>query len=481
MTGFISVPILTRLFLPAEYGVYALAAGAIDFLYTLAFSGLGAGVVRFYPAYRVRSALSTFYVTLGMSVGFTITLVSVVCLLGLANLQRYLEPSLSALLTLSIFVFVAQAPYAILMNLLRAQERSKLFTIVELLTSYVSIGLGLLLVMQFGFRMDGLLWGALLAYAVVLPFLFFSTTRGVPMHIADFQRQDAVLMWQYAWPLLLGNLAMWGLRLSDRYLIGFFGSASDVGLYSVAYNLSSKSIDILVTLFLLSMGPIVMNTWETHGRNATEDLLTMITRTFVIVCLPAAAGLTILASPFAYLFTTEAYHDGFRIIGYVAFSGFAYGLSRIAGQGLLIGKETLRYAFCQIAAVLVNIGLNLVLVPRFGFVAAGITTLIGYVVMLALLVGSSQNYLTWHFPWRTLRNSSIATTLMGIGIWASYSFSGDFGGLHVEYLLFSMAFAVGVYFLVLWQLGEAHDEERDAVGRLWTGAVAHVRAVTSRS
>jgi O-antigen/teichoic acid export membrane protein len=480
LTAFVSSPVLTRLFLPAEYGTYALAAGFVDFLYALTSSGFGSGVVRFFPAYKAKSAQGVFFATLGMSWGLVISLAFGVSLLAIFLLKGFLPPALYPLLIVSTIVFVLQAGYTLLMNVVRAQDRSGLYTTVELLTNYGGLGLGLMLVLFLGLRVEGLLWGTFLALALAIPCLLFSTTRGVHIGVEHFRFPDALQMWQYAWPLTLGNMAMWGLRLSDRYIIGIFRPASEVGLYSVAYNLSGKSIDLLVALFLLSMGPMVMNIWESRGRAATEETLAMITRLFVVLCLPAAAGLTVLAFPFVSLLTAEAYHEGYRIVGYVAFSGFAWGLAQIAGRGLLISKQTRRFAAYQIAAATVNVGLNVVLVPRFGFVVAGITTLIGYLVLLTLLAFSSKTCLVWRFPWRTARNSVAASICMCFATWEIYSLSGSLLELHLGYLILSLAVAILLYFGLLWALGEASEEERTAVGRIWSRALAQFRPAGSK-
>lgn len=467
LTGFITAPILTRLFLPAEYGNWALATGVSGFLFALACSGFGAGAIRFFPAYKAKSELGVFFAILSGSVGMVIAAVGMVSFSALFLLRGHLPAALYPLLLISILVFIVEAMFTVLMQVVRAQERSGLYTVFELLARYGGLGLGLVLVVVFGFRVEGLLWGTFLALALALPFLLFLTTRGVSIHPQHFRPQDGLQMWRYAWPLTLGNIAMWGLRLSDRYIISFFRPASEVGLYSVAYNISDKSIDMLVALLLLSMGPMVMNTWESQGREATEKTLAMITRLFLILCLPAAAGLSLLAFPFVALFTAEAYHEGYRIVGYIAFSSFAWGLSRVAGIGILIKKETRQIAINQIVAALANLCLNLVVVPRFGFVAAGITTLIGYIVLFGLQAYTSRLYLTWQFPFRTLQNVVVATACMGLVVWGVYAVAGYRGDLHWGYLFLSIVMAALVYFASLLLLGEANEEERAVVKRLW--------------
>ncbi len=172
----------------------------------------------------------------------------------------------------------------------------------------------------------------------------------------------------------------------------------------MSYNISAKSIELLVALFLLSVSPLVYSTWESEGREATEKTLTMVTRVYLILCLPAAVGLSVLAFPFVALLTAPDYYEGSRIVGFVAFSSFAWGLSNIAMMGIAIKKQARRLGANQIVAASTHIGLQLLLVPRFGYVAAAISTLIGYTVLLVLQTLASRPHLTWRFPFSTLRN-----------------------------------------------------------------------------
>jgi O-antigen/teichoic acid export membrane protein len=458
LTGFITAPILTRLLLPAEYGNWALAAGVYEFLFALSCSGLASVPVRFFPAYRAKSELGVFFVTLSISLVMLIAITSTVGFLAIFTLERYLTPALFPLLIISVLIFMVQAMYTVFLAVVQAQQRSRVYSFFELLTRYGGLGLGLLLVIVFGFRVEGLLWGECLMLALVFPFLLFLTMKGVSLRPRHFRPSVAFEMWHYAWPLALGNMAMWGLRLSDRYIISFFRSESEVGLYSVAYSISGKSIDMLVAL---------LSAWENQGREATEKTLAMMTRFFLTLCLPAAAGLSLMARPFVALLTDEAYHEGYRIVGYVAFSSFAWGLFMIANMGSLIKKDTRRIAINQGVAASVNLGLNLVLVPRFGFVAAGITTLVGYAVLLALQAHASRPHLTWLFPFKTLRNVVIATTGMGLAVFAVNAMPGNWDGPHLGYLFLSIVVGVLVYFILLLLLGEASEGERTAAKRFW--------------
>ena len=212
LTAFITTPILTRLFPPAEYGYWALALSVSSFLVALAVSGFGSAVIRFYPVYKAKSTLDVFFATLSVSIGAVITVVAGVSFLTLFLLKEFLPSALVQLLPLVILIFVAQSIFSVFIAVMRAQGRSGSFTCFQLFTNYGGLGIGLLLVVVWGFRVDGLLWGTFLTLVLALPFLIFLATKGVGIHPQHFHLPDALQIWHYAWPLTLGNVAMWGLR-----------------------------------------------------------------------------------------------------------------------------------------------------------------------------------------------------------------------------------------------------------------------------
>lgn len=475
LTGFISLPILTRLFTPTEYGNWALVTGISDLLFAFAISGLGSIPVRHLPAYEARSELRTFFATLGVCIGGVVLAVGALSFVALLLMEANLDPNLYHLLLVSILIFMAQSIFAACLEIVRSQERSSLFTAFELINRYGSLGLGLFLVVVFGLRIEGLLWGTTLILALAILPLLLLTTRGISIHLRDFRWADARRMLRYAAPLSVGNFAMWGLRLSDRYIIGHFWSSREVGLYSVAYNLSDKSINMLVMVFVLSMFPVVMNTWERNGRRACEDAMRMITRVYTLVCLPAVVGISLLAHPLLSLFTTGPFVEGYRVVPYVAGSAFLYGLWLFAIVGSLVGQETGRIAIGQIAAALISIGLNLTLIPTFGFVAAGGTSVLGFVFLLLIQTSFSRRHITWRFPLRSLRNSSIAVLCMGLAVWATRLLLAGSTTQPVLLLVVSVLGGIPVYLICVILLGEADERERTVMKRAFDSLVRHAR------
>lgn len=467
ITAFITTPILTRMLLPDEFGYWALASSISSFLVAIAASGLGSAVVRYYPAYKSKDELDSFWATMGLSVNALIALVAIVGFVVLFFFKGILPPVLEPYLPIVILIYVTDSLFTVLLSAIRVQHRSGSYTTFRLLVKYGGLGIGIALVYFGGFRVEGLLLGTFAINLILLPPLAYLATDGKGIHPKRFLFADALQMMQYAWPLTLANVAMWGLRVSDLFIIRLFGLDREVGLYSVSYDLSAKSIELLVMLFLLSVSPFVMNTWENEGQTATENALSMMTRVYLILCLPAAVGLSVLAFPFVSLLTAPEYHEGASITGFIVFSSFLWGLAQISMMGTQVKKDTLRLGVNTVVAALTHIVLQLLLVPQFGYRASAISTLVGYSVLLLLNVQALRRHFKWKFPYRTLINVGIASIAMGFFAWWIYTLTESSGvGPSFIHLLLSIFAAVLFYFGCVWVIGEIKPEEKASIWRI---------------
>jgi len=134
---------------------------------------------------------------------------------------------------------------------------------------------------------------------------------------------------------------------------------------------------------------------------------------------------------------------------------------------MAIKKQAGRLGANQIIAVLVHICLQLLFVPRYGYIAAAVSTLFGYTTLLILHTLGSRPHLTWRVPLITLRNVLVATLAMGLTAWGIYSISNNGGDISPIFLVLSIFLAMVVYAVFLWILGEFSTDEKRTILRVW--------------
>ena len=118
---------------------------------------------------------------------------------------------------------------------------------------------------------------------------------GVRIRFGRTDLKMAKTMFLYGLPLMVGNLAAWVLSLSDRYVLGLLRGTSEVGLYSLSYNIADKSIMLLATLFLMAEPAIGVRIWENQGEQDSQRFVANVARLYLLLGIPAAVGLSVVS------------------------------------------------------------------------------------------------------------------------------------------------------------------------------------------
>lgn len=459
IVGFIGIPIITRLFVPADYGNYSLVMAAVAIL-TILSSWLPVSIVRFYPVYERDKNLDIFYRNIINLTFISILVVSLIFLIFLLSIKSHLSSKLCLLMYVGIGVFIVTSLFEVFQEFLRIKRQVGWYSRFAVWRSIGSLGIGLLLIFFLKRGIEGLLWGAILCVVIMLPLLWRKVKKGVfALHVKidSFSTKE---MAKYGYPIVVGNLAAWILSLSDRYILEVFRGAKEVGIYSASYNIADRSIMLLASLFMLASTPILIHIWEKEGKSRSREFLNKITRYYLIVCVPAVVGLSVLSKPIIKIMTGEQYTEGYKIIPFVALGVLFLGLQKRFNDGLLLYKKTNFIAFAVILSGLLNLGLNLLFIPRYGYFAAAITTLISYAFLLFLMIILSRRLFVWQFPFKSLVKVICASTIVGIVV---HYVGSSLTSSALMNLIFSVFLGALIYFVLLFLFREFQPKENEAI------------------
>ena len=459
--GIAALPIITRLFPPADYGSYVLVIATVSILSALA-GWVNMSVVRFYPAYERDEKIPEF-IDLTIKLTFlSILVIPAAFLCIFFPLRTYISRNLYYLMSIGIFVFILTSLFSVLLGFLRIKRQIKWYSCFFVCKSITALVFGVLLIIFFHLGVEGLLWGTVLSAGLALPLLWkiavgksctHMTSRGVHL-------QPTIEMAKYSFPLVVGNLAAWILGLSDRYVLQFFRGVQEVGIYSISYQISQNSIMLFISLFALAFNPLIVISWEKEGKESSQKFLTQGTRYFLLLCIPAIVGISVLRSPILNVLSTPNYYEGAKIIPLVVLGVFFLGLMQRFGAGLSLYKKTYLSMFCIITSGLLNLGLNFLLIPKYGYMAAAFTTLISYAFLLFLMIVVSRRFFVWEFPFKSLAKAMCASSVMGIVV---CQIGNSLTSSTLLNLILGIVVGVIVYSLMLFLLREFKPSEIQAL------------------
>ncbi len=401
LSGLISYPILTRVLEPADYGLMGLVSSVL--LGAVAFGKLGIqnSLIRFFAEAKREGRLATLaktYITTGLAAAGVAALVLSAGAWTLGELGA-IGDRLAFVLVLTSPLALIRTQHSLAVNFLRADERSRTWSTVDVVHRYACLAFGLLGALYVIGGVEGFFTGLVTAESLMLVVAMIAARKVVPLAVGMPDRKLLTAAVSFGLPLLFFELTNIVLAFGDRVLILEMLGEAPLGHYTAAYNLSDTLQKFILLPISLAVQPMYMRLWAEQGREATQAFLSKAGAFFVLVATPAIFGVIAVREPLLILLAGKAYADGVDVIP-LAFGGYVlYGSYAVFGAGLFIHKQTLRLAIATAVACVANLGLNLLLIPKYGILGAAIATAISYVGLMVVLTIMSFRTLRFSLPW----------------------------------------------------------------------------------
>jgi O-antigen/teichoic acid export membrane protein len=158
---------------------------------------------------------------------------------------------------------------------------------------------------------------------------------------------------------------------------------------------------------------------ERGGREALRHTALEQGSTLILIGLPAAVGLSLVARPLAELMIGPDLRTAAALVTpWIAASAFMSGLiAYYFGFGFTLGKKTGLLLVTMAIPAVSNIGLNLVLIPRMGVTGAAVATAVSFAIGLAACLLISRRAIALPIPWEALIRCGVASAGMALVVW----------------------------------------------------------------
>lgn len=296
-----------------------------------------------------------------------------------------------------------------LLTIFRLEERARAFFVTTMLNVLAAIGLTIVLVVGAGEGARGLLLGSYLSGAAVVLALLFVHRRRLSLWI---DRALLRRLLRFGLPTMPAELSLYMLNFVDRIIIVRTIGVAEVGLYSLAVKVA-QGVNVLVRGFQLAWPPLAYSIRDDdEARRAYAAVVTW----FAAACAFVVVGIWLLSRWIVRTLAAPKFFDAFEAIGPIAAGVTLYALYMVL---VVILGRTGRTEFnfpATAAALVVNVVLNLILVPPLGIVGAGIALVASYLVVLALMYGFTQRLFPVPYEWaRLIRVVAVSAILVAAG------------------------------------------------------------------
>ena len=279
-----------------------------------------------------------------------------------------------------------------LMTIIRLLEKPFYFLIVSFINVAASLYLNIYLIMILNMGFNGALLSlvgvSLIQLLILSPLILFNV---------KFQQFDYGLlkkMVNFSIPFLPASVFFIMIEMADRLMLGWLSSVENVGLYGAGYKLGAVVL-LVVRAFNLNWQPFYL---KNENVNRTDQFENIGTR-FVVILIFIA---TIVSMLWSLLFKIninnvfligQEFWGGGVVIPIIAFSYVIYGVFILQMPSIYLkNKQNWVPCFWGLGFV-INVSVNYLLIPVWGFYGASVATLLSYFAMTVFLVYKNQRWL----------------------------------------------------------------------------------------
>jgi O-antigen/teichoic acid export membrane protein len=400
------LPVYTRHLTRADYGAAEVLLSTVVALSIFFRLGIVEALLRFYYRQEDRAGRAEVVRT---SVAFvliatTIGTLAVAAFAGPLS-ELLLNKRDAGLMLIAVGGLWVFTNYELLMALFRLDERARDYFTASLANVLLTIALTVWLVVGEDKGARGLLLGNFGASAVILAALFFVHRDRVAL-----SPRAPVLrpMLRFGLPTMPAELSLYALNFIDRIALVRFVGLAEAGLYSLAVKFS-QVVTVVVRAFNLAWPPLA---YSIKDDDEARRAYAMIVTYYLLVAFTIVLALSLEARWVVRLLAAPAFFDSYKAIPLVATGVTLYALFLVLSVAVgRVGRTELNFPVTAFAAAC-NVGLNVLLVPRFELVGAGLALVGSYVVMLALMYAVTERVFPLPLEWsRIARIVAIAGAL----------------------------------------------------------------------
>jgi O-antigen/teichoic acid export membrane protein len=394
--------IFTRVFSAEAFGVYSLFLAVAVPVKLLATTWLTQSLGKFVPQQTTPAGTARVKDAVAVSVAAIVLVESVLAVAAAALGRVFLGGDRQGFLLAMLAFVVVTSAFDVVSMVFPVEHRARDYVTYKLTDSVVTFGLRLLLVSAaVGMGITLMFWSVVVSNGVLVLVMWRRAGLPAPRRLVALVRSPAP-RWQavaflgFGLPMTLWFFSSILLDVGDRYVLGALAGPAPVGVYDANYRLVASTAALLVVPVTITMHPYLMSiSGSGDSRRISEVLGTIIDNLLLVGVL--AVGLTaVFHRDIADVLLGEEFRAGSGIMPVVLAGVFFFNIGTFVHKPFeIVGRTAPMVAFGVLSA-LVNLGLNLVLVPRAGIMGAAWATFLSY-LLYTVAVGVLGRRI---HPWR---------------------------------------------------------------------------------
>jgi len=439
--SFFMLPLYTRMLTTSDYGQLDVLQTTISLLIPLITFQAIEAVFRYSVDMRENKSASSVLMN-----GILLCLFGMLISLLLFPVFARIEPFSTYLLFFYLILFFSMMN-GVLKQFVRGLGKIKIFVVSDLAytASFVTFNIIFLVYLKMGLK--GYFLSMVLAHLITTFILLVFGSVFKYLNFKSFDKSFMKTMLIYSIPLIPNGLMWWVMNVSDRYILTYFLGFDATGIYSVSYKFPSL-ITLMNSIFFMAWQ---LSAMQEYGKEGYDNFYKNIFGVLSSFLLLITAVVLLILKPLMSVFVADAFYESWKYVPLLLVGTVFQAFSSFFGTNYTASKKTKGAFTTSVYGAIVNIGINLLLIPIWGIQAAAFSTMLAYLTMWLLRLFDTKKFVKIKIDWKSLIFSIV---LIGIQILGLYTITNTITFFIVEtILILAMLFIQRKYIKQVYNFG----------------------------
>lgn len=437
--NFLTLPILTRLLYPDDFGLVAFIQIFPTIIVSIVTLGLVSSPGRYYFKYRTDEYKLNAYLFLVQLFLFASLLLSSIGIYALKDVISRLVIRKDgygfAVFIGYISVFLTQI-IGFYLIVYQYMEKAVHYSAYNISQAVITSLCSLVLVWYFKLSYMGLIYGSLTGSIIVCGVLLYNFNRTIK---ARFDLKILVKSITYGIQVIPKTFSGFINRIFDKYMLNNMVSLSAVGVYNISQNLGN-ALSMIMSSVSASFFPVGSKEIFDKGEKGAVSAGRLFT---ILAYLSIAPCLLVLlfSQEIIFILAPPSYYEAVDLLIIIAAAVSSFAFGKYVGMQYTYSRKVYLIYPITLAATIANVAANIILIPRYGLIGAAFSMFISAWVSNILITFIGQKLYKLKYEWNIIIYLNLCITAamlimlllryLGQSIFVQYFFKLLFIGLYI--------------------------------------------------
>lgn len=383
LIAFLMVPFYTYILTKEDYGTIDIIITTISLLLPIATLSIHQAVLRFSLDKESDKKLIFSYATFIVTVSMVFIFIASRFFTNILFFQNYRE--------LLLGLFITNIIYVLLSEFIRGMEKINVFVFGNIMFVAISTTLNLFTIAVLNLGIKGYLISSCIGYLSIILFYIVKIRAYMFLTSAIFKSENFPYlseMLKYSVFLIPNSLLWWITNASDRYII-LWNSGSEL---NAIYAVANKIPTIITSIFAIFIQAWLLSAVKEQNSSDKEKYYEVVFQNIASFIFIITSVLLVTIKIIIKLYVSESYFVAWESCSFLILSAGFNVLAAFIGNNYVVAKKNLGNMVSTLSGTLINIVLNLTLIPKLGLIGAGFATYISYFVVVIYRIIDTKKF-----------------------------------------------------------------------------------------